>query len=136
MFDRMFDKGKEMKTKTERIVKMKKYVTVLTTGEWKNGSGWSYDGSLVDTTETDSADLNGVDWVETICLNQMDEDELRKMADADEKDVLWTFTTYRADDYEENGTSAEEVASAKKWQSEAAEEQIMLLRSNTKGEDL
>lgn len=107
---------------------MKKYVTVLTTGEWENGSGWSYDGSLVNTAETDSADLNEVDWVETIGLNQMDEDDLRKMADADDKDVLWTFTTYRADDYEENGTGAEEVASAKKWQSEAAEEQIMFIK--------
>lgn len=37
---------------------MGKYIEVISTGEWVNGSGWSYDDSTVDVNEVDTPNLD------------------------------------------------------------------------------
>ena len=106
---------------------MKEYIAVLTEAEWINGSGWSY-STITDTEECDSPKLDSIDWVDVLRLNEVDEAELEKIADADERDVRWTFTTYKSADYAENGEEAEELASVEKWQSEAAAEWLEVIR--------
>ena len=107
---------------------MGRCIEVISAGEWINGSGWSYDGSTVDVNEVDTPDLdtNDIDWYETTGISAMDLEDIQKKADADLKDIRWKIATYDADEYEECGDAATELARVEKWESEIASEYLKM----------
>ena len=105
---------------------MSEYITILKKAEWVNGRGWSH----LTAEERDDPKFN-INWVDELNLSAKSEDELRKMANANEGDILWTFKTYDAADYEKNGENAEELYSAEKRQSEVAAEWLDAAGINT-----
>lgn len=107
---------------------MGKYIEVISAGEWVNGSGWSYDDSIVDVNEVDTPDLDtdDIDWYETTGIGAMDFEDIQKKADADSKDIRWKIAIYNADEYEECGDAATELASVEKWESEIASEYLKM----------
>lgn len=105
---------------------MGKYIEVISTGEWVNGSGWSYDDSTVDVNEVDTPNLdtNDIDWYETTGISAMDLEDIQEKADADSKDIRWKIAIYDADEYNDPDGNPEELASVEKWESEIASEYL------------
>ncbi|MFR1244179.1 MAG: hypothetical protein ACLSC5_04485 [Acutalibacteraceae bacterium] len=103
---------------------MKEYITVLTESKWVNGSGWSY-STVNNTFESDTFDADAeIDWDDILCFDNMDEETIKNEAEGDPEDIQWTLTTYKAADYDENGSEATPLAEVEKWNSEAASEYL------------
>lgn len=106
---------------------MGKYIEVISAGEWVNGSGWSYDSTVdVNEVDTPNLDANDIDWYQITGISAMDFEDIQKKADADLKDISWKIAIYDADEYEERGDSATELASVGKWESEIASEYLKM----------